>query len=99
MLKCHCVNLIFLLIYLVPPDATDEMAGAINFGEEFSNRYGTGYPAFYPGSLDDAIKDSCLKPARDVSSSCFIYLRVRPYTTCPTDVTNPTMRQTFIHAC
>ncbi|XP_034236996.1 FAS-associated factor 1 [Thrips palmi] len=50
---------------LVPPDATDEMAGAINFGEEFTNRYGTAYPAFYPGSLDDAIKDSCLKPARD----------------------------------
>lgn len=51
----------------VPPDASDEMAGAINFGEEFTNRYGTGYPAFYPGSLEDAIKDSCLKPAKDVS--------------------------------
>lgn len=50
---------------LVPPDASDEMAGAINFGEEFGNRYGTGYPSFYPGSLEDAIKDSCLKPARD----------------------------------
>ncbi|KAK3927093.1 FAS-associated factor 1 [Frankliniella fusca] len=50
---------------LVPADASDEMAGAINFGEEFNNRYGSGYPSFYPGSLEDAIKDSCLKPARD----------------------------------
>lgn len=53
------------LTSLVPPDASDEMAGAISFGEEFVNRYGPAYPPFFPGTLDDAIKDSCLKPAKD----------------------------------
>jgi hypothetical protein len=40
---------------------------AIRFGEEFSARYGQPHPHFFPGSLDQAIRESCLQPAKDVS--------------------------------
>ena len=39
---------------------------AIRFGEEFSARYGQPTPHFFPGSLDQAIRESCLQPAKDV---------------------------------
>ena len=40
---------------------------AIRFSEEFTSRYGRPRPAFFPATLDDAIKESCMQPARDVS--------------------------------
>ena len=40
---------------------------AIRFAEEFANRYGQPHPQFFPGSLDDAIRESCNQPAKDVS--------------------------------
>lgn len=51
---------------LIPDDYGDEAMAGIKFGEEFGNRYGHPHPAFFPGSLDDAIKESCLQPPKEV---------------------------------
>ena len=52
---------------LLPDDYGDEAMAAIKFSEEFSSRYGRPHPAFFPATLDDAIKESCIQPAKDVS--------------------------------
>nr|CAD7399187.1 unnamed protein product [Timema cristinae] len=44
----------------------DETAGCIHFADEFTNRYGGCHPEFFPGSLDEAVKEACLRPAKDV---------------------------------
>ena len=49
-------------------DYGDETLAAIRFGEEFAARYGQPHPQFFPGSLDQAIRESCLQPAKDVST-------------------------------
>lgn len=46
----------------------DETAGCLHFAEEFTNRYGALHPEFFPGTLEDAIKEACMKPAREVST-------------------------------
>ena len=52
---------------LIPDDyGSDDAMAAIRFAEEFSNRYGQPHPMFFPGSLDDAIRESCNQPAKDV---------------------------------
>ena len=53
---------------LLPDDYGDEAMAAIKFSEEFSSRYGRPHPEFFPAALDDAIKESCMQPAKDVSS-------------------------------
>jgi len=50
---------------LIPDNVEDEMAGCIHFTEEFTNRYGAMHPDFFQGTLDDAIKEACHKPARE----------------------------------
>jgi len=51
---------------LLPDDyGSDETMAAIKFSEEFTNRYGSPHPAFFPGSMDEAIKASCMKPAKE----------------------------------
>lgn len=51
---------------LIPDDyGSDDAMAAIRFAEEFSNRYGQPHPMFFPGSLDDAIRESCSQPAKD----------------------------------
>ena len=50
---------------LIPDDYGDEVMAAIKFSEEFTNRFGTPHPAFFPGVLSDAIKESCHQPAKD----------------------------------
>ena len=52
---------------LLPDDYGDEAMAAIKFSEEFESRYGRPHPAFFPATLDDAIKESCMQPAKDVS--------------------------------
>lgn len=42
------------------------MFGSITFSEQFTARYGHIHPAFYQGTLEDAIKEACSKPAKDV---------------------------------
>ena len=56
---------------LLPDDYGDEAMAAIKFSEEFSSRYGRPHPAFFPATLDDAIKESCIQPAKDVSQLKF----------------------------
>lgn len=45
----------------------DEIVGCITFSEQFTARYGPVHPAFYQGTLEDALKEACNKPAKDVS--------------------------------
>ena len=45
---------------------SDDTMAAIRFSEEFANRYGDPHPSFFPGSLDDAIRESCNQPASNV---------------------------------
>lgn len=61
------------LYLLVAEDTEDELAGCIQFIDEFQNRYGDMRPDFYLGTLDQAIKIACFKPAKDVSFSDFYY--------------------------
>ena len=56
---------------LLPDDYGDEAMAAIKFSEEFRSRYGRPHPAFFPAALDDAIKESCMQPAKDVSKLLF----------------------------
>jgi len=46
---------------LLPDDFGDEALAGIKFAEEFTNRYGQPSPHFFPGSLDDALAESCNK--------------------------------------
>jgi len=50
---------------LLPDDFGDEALAGIKFGEEFGNRYGQPTPAFFPGSLEDALADACNKPVSE----------------------------------
>ncbi|KAG5894965.1 hypothetical protein JTB14_023313 [Gonioctena quinquepunctata] len=50
---------------LIPDNVEDEIVGSITFCEQFSARYGHIHPAFYQGTLEDAIKEACSKPAKD----------------------------------
>ncbi|KAJ8876265.1 hypothetical protein PR048_024175 [Dryococelus australis] len=51
---------------LIPENIEDETVGCIHFAEEFTNRYGACHPEFFQGSLEDAVKEACLKPAKDL---------------------------------
>jgi len=50
---------------LLPDDFGDEALAGIKFGEEFCNRYGQPSPTFFPGSLDDALTESCNKNSEE----------------------------------
>ncbi|KAJ4448215.1 hypothetical protein ANN_10229 [Periplaneta americana] len=50
---------------LIPDNVEDETAGCIHFADQFTNRYGECHPEFFPGSLDEAVKEACLKSAKD----------------------------------
>lgn len=50
---------------LIPDNIEDEIVGSITFAENFTARYGHIHPAFYQGTLEDAIKEACAKPAKD----------------------------------
>jgi len=51
---------------LIAEDTIDELAGCIQFIDEFQNRYGDMRPQFFLGTLDQAIKIACFKPAKEV---------------------------------
>lgn len=53
--------------FLVPDNVEDETAGCIHFHDEFTNRYGALHPDFFQGTLEDAIKEACQKPAKEVN--------------------------------
>lgn len=50
---------------LMPENVTDETMGTIHFAEEFKKRYGPAHPKFFTGTFEDAVKESCLKPAKE----------------------------------
>lgn len=50
---------------LISENVDDELSGCIQFVEEFQNRYGDMRPEFFLGTLDQAIKLACFKPAKD----------------------------------
>jgi len=52
---------------LILDDYGDEEMAGIKFGESFNSRYGIPHPNFFPGSLDCALRESCMLPAKDVS--------------------------------
>ncbi len=58
---------------LIPDDYGDEVMASLKFGEEFAHRYGTPHPNFFPGSLSDAIKESCQQTAKKVSNHFLTY--------------------------
>lgn len=58
----------FVIVFCVavPEHIEDDIVGSINFCEQFTLRYGSNHPSFYEGTLDDAMKEACNKPAKDV---------------------------------
>lgn len=53
---------------LIPEPVDDESIGCLQFIENFEERYGVQHPVFFHGSLSDAVKEACQKPAKEVSS-------------------------------
>ncbi|KAJ8717698.1 hypothetical protein PYW07_005628 [Mythimna separata] len=50
---------------LMSDSVEDEALGCIEFSQRFRTRYGPNTPHFFEGTLQDAIKESCLKPAKE----------------------------------
>ncbi|KAL3288468.1 hypothetical protein HHI36_002913 [Cryptolaemus montrouzieri] len=50
---------------LIPENVDDEIVGSLTFIERFTARYGPIHPAFFQGSLEEAIQEACNKPAKD----------------------------------
>ena len=61
----------------VPNNTDDETTGSIQFVENYTLRFGEPHPTFFTGSLDDAIREACHKPAREVS--CLVYVNNNKY--------------------
>lgn len=53
----------------VPEGIEDETMAAIHFADRFAQRYGDCHPMFFQGSLDDAMKEACHQPAKNVRHS------------------------------
>ncbi|EZA56540.1 FAS-associated factor 1 isoform X3 [Ooceraea biroi] len=50
---------------LMPENVVDEIMGTLHFAEQFEKRYGPAHPEFFAGTFEDALKESCLKPAKE----------------------------------
>lgn len=50
---------------LIPENIEDETIASITFSEQFTARYGPIHPAFFQGTLEDAVREACSKPAKD----------------------------------
>ncbi|XP_043279673.1 FAS-associated factor 1 [Venturia canescens] len=50
---------------LMPEHVEDETMGTLHFAEQFEKRYGRAHPDFFTGTFEEAIKESCLKPAKE----------------------------------
>ncbi|XP_054739687.1 FAS-associated factor 1 [Anastrepha obliqua] len=51
--------------HLIPNNIGNECAGSIEFFDNYRERFGDPHPVFYVGSLEDAIREACHKPARE----------------------------------
>lgn len=50
---------------MIPEPVDDETIGCLQFIENYEERYGIQHPLFLQGSLNDAVKEACHKPARE----------------------------------
>ncbi|KAM3960359.1 fas associated factor casp [Aphomia sociella] len=50
---------------LMSEHVEDEALGCIEFAQRFRARYGPNTPNFFEGTLQDAIKEACLRPAKE----------------------------------
>lgn len=53
------------LKHLIPDQTDDEQLGSIQFVENYVQRFGEPHPVFYQGSLEEALREACHKPAKD----------------------------------
>ncbi|XP_013137431.1 PREDICTED: FAS-associated factor 1 isoform X2 [Papilio polytes] len=53
------------IVPLMSDHMEDEALACIQFANRFRARYGPNTPNFFEGTLQDAIKESCLKPAKE----------------------------------
>ncbi|XP_014261711.1 FAS-associated factor 1-like [Cimex lectularius] len=53
------------IIPIIPKNVEDETVGSVHFIDGFMQRYGQTAPNFFPGSLEMAMAESCMKPAKD----------------------------------
>ncbi|XP_067633136.1 FAS-associated factor 1 isoform X2 [Eurosta solidaginis] len=51
--------------HLIPNNIGNECGGSIEFFDNYRERFGEPHPVFYVGSLEDAIREACHKPARE----------------------------------
>ena len=56
----------------VPEGNEDEAMASVHFAEGFTRRYGHRHPIFFQGTLDDAIKEACLQPIREVCKQNYL---------------------------
>lgn len=62
-------NLSSLTVHLslaVPNNTNDETSGSAQFVENYKQRFGEPHPEFYVGSLENALRLACHKPAKEV---------------------------------
>lgn len=60
-------GLITISQIVVPDNAPDEAVGSIQFADNFFARYGSCHPMFFHGTLEDAVKEACFQPAKNVT--------------------------------
>ncbi|XP_076245106.1 fas associated factor casp isoform X2 [Calliopsis andreniformis] len=53
------------IVPLIPDNVSDETTGTLRFAEVFERRYGPAHPEFLTGQFKEAIKETCLKPAKE----------------------------------
>ncbi|KOB77891.1 Fas associated factor 1, partial [Operophtera brumata] len=53
--------------FIAEDDMFDETLGCVEFAQRFRARYGPNTPHFFEGTLQDAVMESCHKPAQEVS--------------------------------
>ena len=58
----------YFSLVTVPDKIDDETVGCVEFIQNYEERYGSEHPCFFQGSLDEAVKEACHKPARDVNN-------------------------------
>lgn len=51
--------------HLMPDNVEDETIGTLHFAEQFQKRYEAAHPDFFAGTFEEAVKESCLRPAKE----------------------------------
>lgn len=64
----NCSNYPLSLV-AVPNNTNDETSGSAQFVENYKQRFGEPTPDFFVGSLEDALRLACHKPAKEVQET------------------------------